>query len=162
MKNEIEFKRNKETGALESWKNDEKVGEVISIPGDFNSFQEADEYLRYHDIEELHKIWSIEDIRDFFNKELWTFARTYADRAPHEYIVRDKIVGTDDDFMRAVNFIQNNGITMYFWDRPNKYIFVDDYQYWVMRDSDDDPTTVLNRCKIREYKYTITWKGKDK
>lgn len=29
-----------------------------------------------------------------------------------------------------------------------------------MRDGEDDPTTILNRCKIDEYKYSIAWKGK--
>ena len=36
-----------------------------------------------------------------------------------------------------------------------------DYQYWTMSDSDDDPTMILNRCNVDEYKYTIMWKGKD-
>ena len=49
--------------------------------------------------------------------------------------------GSDDEFMYVVNYIQENGITMYFWNNPNKYIFVDGHQYWVMRDGEDDPTT---------------------
>lgn len=74
-------------------------------------------------------------------------------------MVRDKINGTDEEFMEMVNYIQENGMVMYFWNHPNKYIFVGEYQYWVMRDSKDDPTTILNRCKIDEYKYSISWKG---
>lgn len=31
--------------------------------------------------------------------------------------------------MYVVNYIQENGITMYFWNHPNKYIFVDVHQY---------------------------------
>lgn len=103
----------------------------------------------------------ISEIRSFIEQQKWIFAKTYADRAPHEYIVRGKAVGTDEEFMRVVNYITEKGITMHFWNRPNKYIFVDDHQYWVMRDGVDDPTTILNRCKINEYKYSITWKGKN-
>ena len=98
-------------------------------------------------------------LKDFFDKQSWIFAKTYADKAPHEYIVRGKHTGTDDEFMAAVDYILNYGITMYFWNHPNKYIFVDGHQYWVMRDGADDPTTILNRCNAEEYKYSIMWKG---
>ena len=103
---------------------------------------------------------NIDKIRTFINKQSWIFAKTYANKAPHEYVVRGKINGTDEEFMEVVNLIQEKGITMYFWSHPNKCIFVDDYQYWVMRDGDDDPTTILNRCRIEEYKYSIAWKGR--
>ena len=100
------------------------------------------------------------EIKVFFDKQTWTFAKTYADRAPHEYIVRHKHEGTDEEFMAAAEYIINNGITMYFWNHPNKYIFLDGRQYWVMRDSEDDPSTIINRCNLDEYKLSITWKGK--
>ena len=102
-----------------------------------------------------------EKIKSFFDKQTWTFAKTYAQKAPHEYIVRSKHVGTDEEFMSVVDYIFNNGITMYFWNRSNKYIFVDGRQYWVMRDSEVDPTTIINRCNRDEYKLTVTWKGQD-
>lgn len=28
-----------------------------------------------------------------------------------------------------------------------------------MRDGEDDPTTILNRCDLSQYKLSITWKG---
>ena len=99
-------------------------------------------------------------IKDFIEGQQWIFAKTYADRAPHEYVVRHKIQGSDEEFMDIVNYIQEHGITMYFWDHPNKYIFVDGWQYWVMRASDDDPSTILNRCDLNRYKLSITWTGK--
>ncbi len=99
------------------------------------------------------------EIKDFFNKQTWIFAKTYANKAPHEYIVRGKHAGTDEEFMAAVNYILENGITMYFWDHPNKYVFFEDKQYWVMRDSEDDPTTIINRCNLQEYKISIAWRG---
>ena len=102
----------------------------------------------------------ISQIREFIAKQSWIFAKTYADRAPHEYIVRGRAAGTDEEFMSVVNYIAENGITMYFWNHPNKYIFLDGHQYWVMRNGENDPTTILNRCNTNEYKYSITWKGR--
>ncbi len=76
--------------------------------------------------------------------------------------LRKRRFGTDDEFMTVVNYILTNGITMYFWNHPNKYIFLDGRQYWVMRDGEDDPTTILNRCNLDEYKISIQWKGSSK
>lgn len=107
------------------------------------------------------KLMNIEALKDFINKQSWIFAKTYANKAPHEYIVRNRINGTDEEFMAAVNYIQENGITMLYWGHPNKYIFLDGHQYWVMRNNEDDPTTILNRCNCDEYNYSISWKGRD-
>lgn len=154
----IEFKYNEERGGiLEAWKDGEYSGDIITYPGTFFSKEEEEEYLKTGRI--TRKVFTLDDIRAFIKKELWIFAMTYAKKAPHEYVVRGKIEGTDEEFMSVVNYIQKEGVTMYFWNHPNKYIFVDGYQYWVMRDSEDDPTTILNRCKVDEYKYTIMWKG---
>lgn len=71
----------------------------------------------------------IGEIKSFIENQKWIFAKTYADRAPHEYIVRGKAAGTDEEFMRVVNFITENGITMYFWNHPNKYLYLDGHHY---------------------------------
>lgn len=101
----------------------------------------------------------IGEVKNFVEKQTWIFAKTYAHKAPHEYIVRHKHVGNDEEFMAVVEYILNNGITMYFWNHPNKYIFLDGRQYWVMRDGEDDPSTIINRCNLNEYKLSIMWKG---
>ena len=95
---------------------------------------------------EIDEVIKMKDVKEFIGKQDWIFAKTYAHKAPHEYVVRNKVNGSDDEFMYVVNYIQENGITMYFWNNPNKYIFVDGHQYWVMRDGEDDPTSILNRC----------------
>ena len=102
----------------------------------------------------------INEIKAFIGRQSWIFAKTYANKAPHEYIVRGRINGTDEEFLSVINYIRENGITMNFWGHPNKYIFVDRYQYWTMSDNDDDPTAILNRCNVDEYNYSIRWKGK--
>ena len=104
----------------------------------------------------------LNEIRAFIEKQSWIFAKTYADRAPHEYVVRGRINGTDEEFMCVVDYIQEYGITMHYWNHPNRYIFVDRHQYWVMRDGEDDPSTILNRCIVDEYNYSIRWNGKKK
>ena len=102
----------------------------------------------------------IDDIRGFIEKQSWIFAKTYANKAPHEYIVRGRINGTDEEFMAAVEYIQEHGILMHYWGHPNRYIFLDGWQYWVMRSGENDPTTILNRCNCDEYHYSIRWSGK--
>ena len=69
-----------------------------------------------------------EELRSFIKKQRWIFAKTYANRAPHEYIVRGRLNGTDEEFMSLVNYIQAHGITMLYWGHPNKYIFLDGRQ----------------------------------
>ena len=54
------------------------------------------------------------NIKEFCDKQDWIFAKTYAKKAPHEYVVRNNINGNDEEFMDVVNYIQENGITMYF------------------------------------------------
>ena len=100
-----------------------------------------------------------EKIRHFVQRQNWIFAKTYAKKAPHEYVVRNNIIGNDEEFMSVVSYIQENGITIYFRNHSNKYIFLDGRQYWVMRDSEDDPTTILNRCNLEEYRLSIEWNG---
>ena len=47
----------------------------------------------------------IKELRDYIEKQTWTFAKTYANKAPHEYIVRGKSAGTVDEFMCVINYI---------------------------------------------------------
>ena len=99
------------------------------------------------------------DVKEFIGRQRWTFAKTYAKKAPHEYIVRGRINGTDAEFLEFRDYILNEGMTMYYWGHPNKYVYIDGYSYWVMRDSEDDPTTIIKRCVAEDYIYSIRWKG---
>ena len=102
---------------------------------------------------------SIEDVKSFVDQQTWIFAKTYAARAPHEYIVRGRCAGTDDDFISMARFIQEHGIIMHFWGHPNRYLFLGEKYYWVMKDGDDDPTMIINRASIDDYHISVTWKG---
>ena len=99
------------------------------------------------------------DIKTFIDEQLWIFAKTYANKAPHEYVVRGKINGTDEEFMNVVNYIKTKGFIMHFWGHPNNYVYYNGHFYWVMRDSEDDPTTIINRCNANEYYVSTKWKG---
>ena len=91
----------------------------------------------------------IDEIRAFIEKQSWIFAKTYADKAPHEYIVRGRAAGTDEEFMHMVKYITEKGITMYFWNHPNKYIYLDGHHYWVMHNG-VLPGKAKNRTKDKK------------
>lgn len=93
-------------------------------------------------------------IKEYFDSQNWTFAKTYVAFAPHEYIVKSK-VADKKMFDSAVNYILDNGIRMFYYQYERKYLFVGGRFYWVMRDSEDDPTAIINRCRPEDY--DIVW-----
>lgn len=99
------------------------------------------------------------DITTFFNRQHWIFAKTYADRAPHEYCLKDKVVGTDQDFVDAVNYIWDHGFTARFWHQPNTYLYLDGHLYWVM-DKTAEQAVLINRSDVNDYDLVIYYKGK--
>ena len=101
-------------------------------------------------------------IKEYFDKQEWTFAKTYANKAPHYYIVRGRTVGSDEEFMWAKNFVLRHGAPMYYYGHPNKYLYLEGWWYWVMQSGDDTMDTIINRCKADEYYVSTVWKGKMK
>ena len=101
-------------------------------------------------------------IKEYFDKQDWKFAKTYAQFAPHEYIVRGKCNGSDDEFLRACRCILENDIRMFYYKHERKYLFVGGYYYWTMWDGEsvsDDPTAVINRCKPEDYDIVFMKRG---
>jgi len=94
------------------------------------------------------------NIRDFFNKQDWIFAKTYAKTAPHEYCLKEKVVGSKDDFVEAVKIIQKYGFTAYYFGYKNKYIHIDGHLYWVMHPIAEE-VILINRSNIDDYKLSI-------
>ena len=37
----------------------------------------------------------MDKVKEFIERQNWIFAKTYAHKAPHEYVVRDNVKGTD-------------------------------------------------------------------
>jgi hypothetical protein len=81
----------------------------------------------------------------------WTWAKTYAARAPHWYVVEGHTPGLDhDDFIRAGRVIRSYGEPAKFWLMTNLYLFDAERQwrYWCMwsRPPQDDDATLINRA----------------
>ena len=98
--------------------------------------------------------------KEFIDNQTWIFAKTYAEKAPHEYIVRDKINGTDDDFVNAVMYIREKGFKANFWKKEHIYLFIDGMFYWTMGDPIKD-TVIINRCKADDYNLSFYTRRKD-
>lgn len=110
------------------------------------------------------------EIKDFLLKQRWIFAKTYANKAPHEYCLRKYVNGTDDEFADAVQYIRDEGMKMNYFKSEHIYLFIDDKMYWTMGDP-VERTVLINRCNIDDYnvylnendgKIYVSWKGKKK
>jgi len=94
-------------------------------------------------------------IEDFINNNKRTFAKTYADFAPHEYIVKRTIAPDQWDNMdEYVTFIQQNWYPEDFYGKTFTYYHIWEYKYrvdqWYQKD-----TYVLNRVYINNDKKII-------
>ena len=90
-------------------------------------------------------------IREFVSKYPWTFAKTYAEFAPHEYYVKDKLDETgQEEFVWFVEFIRDYGFDCMFGKQLHTYYELDGHYYWTMGDPIEE-TLILNRCKVSDY-----------
>lgn len=95
---------------------------------------------------------TFERMKEFISRQSWTFAKTMADFAPHEYILKFKLSeGEQKEFERVVIFIRDNGYEEFFGKRCQCYFVVEGRKYWTMGDKLEN-TYVLNRCNTRDYK----------
>ena len=70
-------------------------------------------------------------LNEIINSFSWTFAKSYTNTNPHEYIVRTKC-GNVENFDFLCECIKKNGTVQYFFNNENLYLEVGDYTYWVM------------------------------
>ena len=89
-------------------------------------------------------------IKEYFDAQKWTFAKTYAAFAPHEYIIRERM-SDKETFDRAVKFIQDNGIRMFYYKSERKYLYVGGWFYWALWSKDDLSDAIINRCRPMDY-----------
>ena len=78
----------------------------------------------------------------------WTFARTYAQNAPHGYVVLDRTAGmTRDDFVRAAHVIHTFGQPAKFYGMTSIYLTSPEgrLKWWTM-DKDLNDTNLINRA----------------
>ena len=88
----------------------------------------------------------------------WREAKTFRETWPHEYVLLQK--DGKRELMQAVceRFGNGEGVPCWFFAMNNVYLFVGDYKYWFMADSDtikavldtedDDREVVLNRARL--------------
>lgn len=100
--------------------------------------------------------------RDFVNRFSWIFAKTYANKAPHEYIVLNKVWEEHkEEFIKIAQFIRDKGFKAFYYTKEGYYYKLDENYYWTM----DDPieaTDLINRAKNADYDLidnTWKWKG---
>jgi len=85
-----------------------------------------------------------EDLRAFVDREPWTFAKTYAETWPHEYLVRDR-VACQELFEQLVEYIRTYGYRADFYSRKITYFDEGGLTYWTMG-APVEETTIINRC----------------
>jgi hypothetical protein len=85
-----------------------------------------------------------EELRAFVDREPWTFAKTYAETWPHEYLVKDR-VGSEPLFLELVEHIRTQGYEANFYARKIVYFDEDGLTYWTMG-APVAETTIINRC----------------
>jgi len=103
-----------------------------------------------------------DQLRDFINSFTWTYAKTYAQICPHEYIVKDKIDKEYwESFTEVVKYIREKGFIAKYKGRSGEYYILDDHYYWTMGEPIEE-TTVLNRANLSDYKLidnSWVWNG---
>lgn len=85
---------------------------------------------------------------DFAQSRSWTFAKTYADTAPHDYIVQDRTPGvTHEDVVRAARVIATFGVPGKFYSTTKLYLTSPDDRFrWWCEDRQFTDATLVNRA----------------
>lgn len=93
------------------------------------------------------------ELKVFVDATTWTFAKTYAETWPHEYVVRDRV--DEDLFLSLVGHIRAHGYEGRFYRKPITYFDEDGTVYWTMG-APIEKTTIVNRCmKEQTYEYRL-------
>jgi hypothetical protein len=80
--------------------------------------------------ERFEKDWTEADFCEWINRETWTFAKTYAETAPHEYAVLGKPNTELLDLYKATMFIMRNGYVQMYYQTPFCAYEVGNRRYW--------------------------------
>lgn len=85
---------------------------------------------------------------EFATTRMWTFAKTYAEAAPHHYVVEGRSPGvTHDDMVRAARVIHTFGQPGKYYSRTKIYLVSPDGKFrWWTEDDHFTDTTLVNRA----------------
>ena len=78
-----------------------------------------------------------DNLKTFIKNSSWTFAKTYAETWPHEYIVEENV--DHDLFTELAKHIDTFGHEEYFYKQKRTYCDDDGHVYWHMEN-------IINRC----------------
>lgn len=93
------------------------------------------------------------NLKNFIAQSEWTFAKTYADTWPHEYLVKDRV--DINLFVKLVEYIRKNGYQGKFYNKEIGYFDYNGKVYWTMG-APVNETTIINRCdKNQTYEYRL-------
>jgi hypothetical protein len=93
------------------------------------------------------------NIKAFVNQQQWTFAKTYAQTWPHEYLVRDRV--GEERLVLLIKHIRKYGYEGRFYHKTITYFDQDGMVYWTMG-APVEETTIVNRCsKEQTYEYRL-------
>jgi hypothetical protein len=83
----------------------------------------------------------LEKLKQFIKDQTWTFAKTYADTWPHEYIVQKNV--DNELFLELADHIDTHGYEDFFYKMKQIYYEYDGNTYWHM-------DNIINRCDSNE------------
>ena len=92
-------------------------------------------------------------ITELIGRAPWREAVTYRKTWPHEYVLSRKDGQRELLELVCARFRAGEGVAGTFFDRPNTYLFIGDYKYWLMTHwaavaLDDGQDYVLNRARL--------------
>lgn len=93
----------------------------------------------------------LDTCRAFISRARWTYAKTFATFAPHEYALRHQVrrQGIEAEFDAFARCIDQHGYSGQFGRAVRMYLNVDEWRYWKMEPFGVPPISVLNRA-LRE------------
>ena len=92
-------------------------------------------------------------ITELIGRAPWREAVTYRDTWPHEYVLSRKDGQHELVELVVARFRVGEGVAGTFFGRPNTYLFIGAYKYWLMThwnvlNLDDGQDYVLNRARL--------------
>ena len=84
-----------------------------------------------------------DDVRNFVDSTVWTFAKTYAATWPHEYVVQN--AENAPMILALARHIFEHGVDGRFYSQVRKYHHEGGKVYWSMAQT-PEAATLINRC----------------
>ena len=127
-------------------------------PHVFDTLEQAHARLNEYESERLREDnadpFTLEDAKKYAESHYWKFATTYAKSAPHEYLVKNRLVEEDKLlFERFVATIKANSVIGYFYGHKNGYLILGDHYYWFMPEPENRAVGLINRTTTDYLEY---------